>query len=324
MRILATLLILLALGWGGAWLVGARMIERSAETWFAEQELAGMVADFEALSVGGFPMRMELEVERVRLGDPRLATGWELPGLTAGWQATAPGRLQMALEGGHRLVVAGEMLELDAATLAGHVQIGGRALALREVALEAASVRLAAASPELGGAALDRLDLRLEARPAAPQRLELALSLRGLVLEGLDGGPATPLDRLDMTGQLLLDAPLDRHAVRPPQPVALIVEAGTLVWGETRGRAEGRLDIDADGRPEGRIELEVTAWRPLLELAVALGTLEPELAPTWERVLETLEEADDRPGVLSMPLVYRAGRVSLGPLPLGPAPRLRF
>lgn len=325
MRILATLLLSPALLWGGGWLVGARMVERSAETWFAEQALAGMVADFEALAVRGFPARMTLEIERVRLGDPRLGAGWELPALTAGWQLGDPGTLRAALEGEQRLILGGEALALDAAMLTGHVQVGGSALALREGAVEAAAVRLAPTNPGAGGGALERLELRIEALPETPERLATTLRLHELVLEGLDGVSVPPLERLELTGTLELDAPLDRRAAeQAPQPVALIVEAGTLDWGETQGRAAGRLDIDADGLPEGRIELEVRGWRPLLHLAAEFGALDPGLLPTWERVLETLEEAGAQPGVLSMPLVYRAGRVSLGPLPLGPAPRLRF
>lgn len=324
MRIVVTLLLLLAMLWGGAWLLGARMIERSTETWFAEQEAAGLLADFEALAVAGFPARMTLEIERLRLGDPRLGTGWEMPGLTVGWQARAPGTVRAVLDGGHRLFLGGEPLELDAATMAGHLRLGGRTAALQEAVLEAAELRLMALA-EPGGGALERLELRASAVPDAPERLALALVLQDLALQGLDGAAATPMQRLDIAATLVLEAPLDaRAAQRMPQPTALIVESGTLEWGETVGRAEGRLDIGPDGLPEGRIDLQVRGWRPLLHLAVDLGALEPGLVPTWERVLETLEQAGAESGVLSMPLVYRGGRVSLGPLPLGPAPRLRF
>ena len=325
MRILVTLLLALVLLWGGAWLVGARMIERSAETWFAEQEAAGLLADFEALAVAGFPARMTLEIERLRLADPRLGTGWEMPALSVEWQARRPGLVRAVPEGGHRLFLAGAPQELDAATMAGHLELGGHTGALREAVLEAAELRLVPLAETGGGGALGRLELRVSATPDAPERLALALGLRDLALRGLDGAAATPMERLDMAATLVMEAPLDsRAAQRMPQPTELIVESGTLDWGETQGRAEGRLDIGPDGLPEGRIDLEVREWRPLLHLAAELGALEPGLVPTWERVLETLEEAGARPGVLSMPLVYRGGRVSLGPLPLGPAPRLRF
>jgi len=323
MRLAITLLAGLALAWAGAWLVAARVVERAAETWLAEQAAAGRLADHEAVSVGGFPGRLDLTVEGLRLGDP-WGVVWEVPQVALALGAGRPDRVRAGLEGRQRLIMGAQALEVEADRLEGAVRVGGRELALREGALQVEALRLEAGGGP-GTLGLRTLGLETAAEAGAEERQRLRLGLRDLVLAGPDGRPLAPLERLDLTATVLFDAPLDRHAaVRGVQPQELVLEALSLVWAGAEVQAGGRLEIGADGFPEGRIGVEVAGWRPLLDMAVTLDLLRPELAPTWERVLETLEAAGDRPGVLPLALVFSRGRVSLGPLPLGPAPRLRL
>ena len=79
---------------------------------------------------------------------------------------------------------------------------------------------------------------------------------------------------------------------------------------------------NAEGLAEGRIELRLSNWRKAIPVAVALGLVTPEVAPTWENVFAVLSEQSASPEDLDLPLVFQRGRMSLGPLPLGPAPRL--
>lgn len=320
MRIFTTLLCALALVWAAAWLVGARAIERGAETWLAEQAAAGRLAEHEAVSVGGFPGRLDLRIEGLRLGDP-WGVVWEVPEVALWLAARRPDRLHAALEGRQRLLFGSVAVTGEAERLDGSLRVGGTALALREAELAAVALRLeGAAALELG-----RLAATTEAAPGAEDRQRLRLSLGDLVLAGPDGRPLPPLERLELEAGVLFDAPLDRHAAgQPPQPLEIEIEAASAQWAGTQAQARGRLEIGPDGLPEGRIALELAGWRPLLELAVALGLLREDLAPTWAQVLGALEAAGDRPGVLPLALVFARGRVSLGPLPLGPAPRLRF
>jgi hypothetical protein len=53
-----------------------------------------------------------------------------------------------------------------------------------------------------------------------------------------------------------------------------------------------------------------------------MGLVQPEVAPTVERMMETMAASSGDPQVLDLPLKFSSGRMSLGPLPLGPAPRM--
>jgi hypothetical protein len=59
-----------------------------------------------------------------------------------------------------------------------------------------------------------------------------------------------------------------------------------------------------------------------MPILVAAGTVRPELARTAETMLEGLAKQSGDPEVLKLPLVLKDGWMSLGPLPLGPAPAL--
>ncbi len=61
----------------------------------------------------------------------------------------------------------------------------------------------------------------------------------------------------------------------------------------------------------------------MVPVAVALGLVRPELEQTVTNMLAELAKGSGKPDTVDLPLVFEKGWMSLGPLPLGPAPRLR-
>jgi hypothetical protein len=90
--------------------------------------------------------------------------------------------------------------------------------------------------------------------------------------------------------------------------------------------AQGNLAPDAQGLAEGTIDLRLKGWRSLPAVVVALGLVPPANAVTLQRGLEYLAKSGAQSGgdpeVIALPLTFKSGKMSLGPLPLGPAPRL--
>ncbi|MEO0894751.1 MAG: DUF2125 domain-containing protein [Pseudomonadota bacterium] len=89
-------------------------------------------------------------------------------------------------------------------------------------------------------------------------------------------------------------------------------------------RAVGTLSIDVEGTPEGRITLKATNWREIINLGEATGLLPEPFVPTVNRVLELMAGMSGPSHTIDTPLTFANGRVSLGPLPLGLAPKLRL
>ena len=324
-RITLILLAGLALLWSAAWFTAARTLERAAETWFAETAAAGLLAGYDHLSVGGWPVRLELRVEGPRLRDPLTGVGWRGEILRAGVSAWAPHRLWATPEGKQTLWVAGTELALEAEALRAEARLAlpaGRVDRLA-VDLDGGDVRGAGPGPLRVARGRLRADLA-EDMPWVTLELErldpegLGLAQKGWPDE-ISPQPSGPVTRL--AGRVAVD-PSGTGAGLPWPPARIELAGLALDWGDTRLRADGGLDIAPEGWPEGRIALQAEDWAPLLALAVTLGAVGREVAPTWLQVLAALEEAGDVPGLLEVPLIFQGGRMSFGPLPLGPAPRL--
>ena len=316
-RVLLILLAVVAGLWSAAWFAAARVVERAAETWFAETAAAGALAGYDHLSVGGWPWRLELRVERPRLLDPGTGAGWQGDLLRGGVAVWAPLRPELAPEGAQVLLVDGVEWVLEAEGLR-----GGARLALGPAPVEGVELSLRAAVLRGPGGALVRLEegvLRVAPGAGVPWA---SVELVGLEVAGLDWPddvaprPAGPVGRL--AGRVEVE-PL---WALPWPPARIGLRDLALDWGDTLLRGAGSLDVAPEGWPEGRITFQAEAWEPLVALAVALGAVTPEVAPKWLQVFGAIEEADGADGVLEVPLIFQRGRMSFGPLPLGPAPRV--
>ncbi|MBK5928380.1 hypothetical protein CCR87_13735 [Rhodobaculum claviforme] len=307
--------------WAAIWFVAARSLERAAETWFAEAAAEGLESGYAYLSVAGFPARLMLTLEAPRLSDPQQAAGWRAEGLRAGAAAWAPRRVDFALEGVQVLTLGTTDIALRGAALEGVARL--RAGAAQAVDLDLRALEAVGPDPDLvlslaeGQARVRRTDAQMT----------LAVGLAGLDAAGLDWPgdlaprPDGPVTRVDLRATAAFGpAPADPRAPHPVEWLAL--DALTLEWGDVRLRGAGRMELTPDGHPEGRITLEAEGWAPLVALAAALGLLDPEIARTWLRVLDALAQDGPAPGVVSVPVVARDGWLSVGPLPLGRAPRL--
>ncbi|MGY6634519.1 MAG: DUF2125 domain-containing protein [Alkalilacustris sp.] len=326
MRRAGVLLAVLAAVWSAAWFVVARTVERTAETWFAEATAAGALAEYGFLRAGGFPGGVKLLLEAPRLGDPVTGLGWRGGELRAGVQAWAPQRVDVVAQGAQTLSLGSWEAVMTGQSLAGVVRLRrgqpkALLLAFRGVEVVAPQGTFVPAPLETR-AALAEATLELR-RGTNDLRLDLTGS--GLEVSGLDWPaqlaerPETPVERVSLSVAAGFDGPPQPGA----QPAWVGLETLEVLWAGGAVRGGGRLTLDGDGRPEGRIELEAEGWPPLVALAVALGLIEAEIGETWVRVLATLEAAGPKPGVLSVPVVFRDGWMSVGPLPLGRAPQLQ-
>ena len=316
-RVVVILLVVVAALWSAVWFAAARTLERAAETWFAETAAAGLGAGYDHLSVGGWPFRLQLRVERPRLLDPATGMGWQGEGVRGGVALWAPLRPEVAPEGLQVVWLDGAEWVVEARGLR-----GGARLALRPAPVEGVEVALSDAElrgPDGEVVRLAEGTLRVAMGEGVPWA---ALELAGLEVEGLDWPedvaprPEGPVARL--AGRVEVEP----MWALPWPPARIALRDLALDWGGTRLRGGGSLDVAPEGWPEGRINFEAEDWEPLVGLAVALGAVTAEVAPTWLQVFAALEEADGVEGVLEVPLIFQRGRMSLGPLPLGQAPRL--
>lgn len=326
MRWLLWTVLIVAAVWSGLWFAGAHTVERTVTEGLAE---AAPALTVEAHSLAGFPNRFDLTLTGLRLSDAGAGLSWQAPFVQILALSYRPWHTILALPPEQRLDWPGGGLTV----LAGKLQAS---LVLRPVAALPLD-RLTVVGEGLEfrpdtGPALRLATLHFATRPdaTAANAHEIGLAAAAIAPDADALARLPPDTRLPPVAERLafdliarFSAPLDRFAAQSrPVVTALEVRSLSLVWGDIVLAGEGTLTPDADGRAEGRIALRLDQWRKAIDAAVALGALRPEIAPTWAEFARRMAEAGGTPDRLELPLIFTNGRMSLGPIPLGPAPRL--
>ena len=322
MRRLIVIVLAAALLWSGWWLVGARATKAAFEGWLAAQRGAGRVAEAD-LRVRGFPFRFDTTFTDLAVGEEG-GWLWSADRFQTLMLSYAPNRAVLAWPGPQRVQTPlGEVvIEGEAATAS--IRVGVAAdLPLERVALVARDVRADGPAGRVAAA---------EIRAAAEREGEAADYHLGLFVSRLSLPifpraravlpPVVELVRLDAVARLS-SAPGRASAAAPPELEALEIAEARVDWGGARLVVSGGpVGIGRDGAPHGRLSVRVEEWPRLVEAAIAEGLLPPRRGPLAIAALEVLS-ADDAPGTLETELVFEGGRMRLGPIPLGPAPRIQ-
>lgn len=322
--------------WGGWWFTGKTVMESGAAAALADMAAQGRVAEAE-VSVAGFPNRWDLTAADLRLGDPALGTLWTAPFVQVFAMTWKPWHVIAAFPPEQTVALPGETVTLAAQDLMASLR-AAPALDLPLAEARLAGTALRATSDAGWTLALGEFTVALRADPGGgPGSYELGFDLAPLapdpalvaaanavVLPDLPAaGLPAEVQSLWGTIRLTFSAPLDRHAGQTrPRPVRIALDPVNAAWGELAIAATGMVEADSTGFAEGRIEIEITNWDRLPPLLVAAGVVTPQIAPTVANGMRALAAQTPEPSVLRLPLVMAGGRMSLGPFPLGPAPRL--
>jgi hypothetical protein len=326
MRALLWLVLAAAGVWGGYWWVGSASVEAGVTAWFEQQAQAGRVAQNDGVVVRGFPNRFDLTVEGMSLSDPATGLGWQAPFVQVFSMSWKPWHLIAALSPGQVIVLPDQSLTIDGLGMKGSLQLHPNAgLGLYESRVEATDVSVASdrgwrvAAARIFGSTLEM------GRTAH----RLGLSVQGLTPDATFLARLTDSDlpgvietlHLDATAQFT--APLDRLAQQTqPRLTEVTLADARLIWGAMQITATGGLKAGPDGLAAGEIAVKVVGWRRLPGVIGALGVINPQMEPSMTRALEVMAQAGADPQVLQFVLTCADGQMSLGPFPLGPAPRL--
>jgi len=312
-----------------AWCVGWFFLKSETETRLAslrrEAGNGGYVLTWSEQQIGGFPFRLFVRLKEVRFSEP---SGWGLTATNLETEAAAyaPQRIVAAAPNGIVLTrpskgplsIKGEVLRAS---------VSGYPNALR---LSVEGVNLTFAPVEGGRAAAftsaERFGLHL--RPQPDDRMNLALQLQGARPSGGD-----LLARL--VGHKAAGLRLEGSATRASAMRARSWASGVQSWASAGGTFElsigeavigdavarsspTRLGVGPRGSLEGPVSLTLGSGPEAMVALGATGVLPPETAS----VAAGLAGIASPGGQASARLDFRDGQTFLGPLPIGPAPRL--
>lgn len=318
----------LALGviWGGYWFVGSRAVEQGAAAWFADSAAQGIEASHEGIAVRGFPSRFDLTVTRPRLADPATGLGWTAPFAQVFSMTWKPWHVIAVLPHDQEITLPGERIAVTSSRIIASLRLSpGAALTFAETVLEAHDLALASDAGwklDLASAVLAMARDPAEARDYRLGAEILALRPDPSLARALpDLGEV--ISRLHLDATLKLTAPLDRNAAQTqPQVAGLTLRALSLDWGALQISGQGGFLPGPDGLAQGQIDLHIRGWHLVPALAAELGLIRPEMAKSLNDGLAALAASGTDPRTLALPLKAEDGWMTLGPLPLGPAPAM--
>lgn len=331
MRRLIWLGILFVLLWSGWWFFASSSLQTGIDAWLEERRAEGWQAEVSQMRVSGYPLALETTLVSPAFADPGSGVAFTASQLEIGAAAWWPGYVRVVFPQDD-MVFASPLTRntVQARTAIADLRLKpGTALQVEELALR--SDAWVVAAPQGSLMAAEGLTLSMLQAADDPNRYNFVLDapsfepgrLPRAALRVPDDWPVT-FDSLALAMDITFDRPFDRTTIEDarPQPRRVNMELAEAQWGALSLRGAATLDVAPDGVASGEVSLQARNWRDILILAETSGVLPSELRPQLESVLGALASGSGNPDTIDATLTLRDGRIFIGFIPLGRAPRL--
>lgn len=328
-RIILSIIVIVALGWGAFWFVAAQTTERVLSGWFADREAEGWSVAYDALDTQGFPNRLDTTITNLAVSDPGTGIAWSAPLFQNLSLVYRPTQVIAVFPGEQTFATRDEVHHVTAESFRASAQLRAEI----ELPVTRSVVEIDAAEIRTEDGNDTRLDHAVIAMREAPGQVgdvyEFDVNAEGIGLDPrlvgrLNDSGALPdkIERLHASATITFDAPFDRYAIERarPQPREIDLSDITAQWGPLEFRASGQLQVDVAGTPEGVLDVSARNWREMIEVARATGALPDQLLGALSAAGQMIARMSGSPETLDTVLRFEGGRMFLGPVPIGPAP----
>lgn len=331
MRRLVTIGLVLAALWCLWWFGASALLRMGTDHWLEARRGDGWQAEVAGVEGGGFPTLLVARLIEPRLADPSTGVAVATTQLEIEADAWRPMRARVRLPNAPIYLAAPDRR----ATL--EMEDGVMRMDLRGLS----DMRIDTLSWTSGPWRVDRprgqmlgahsLVLSKVAEPETEATYRYAVDMAGVQPgELLRRQWRIPSDwpvefetfSVDMS--VTFDRAWDRRALedRRPQPRQITLRLAEAAWGDMRLRFAADLDVDAAGVPEGSLRVQAENWNEILWLAEQADVLPGGMAQQLEGLIGRFAEASGNPETLDVTFKMSGGRMFIGILPVGPAPRI--
>lgn len=319
--------LVVVLAWSAWWIYARSEVRARMDVGVEALRRAGYELTWKERAVGGYPLRMNITLTEVRLREP---SGWalEAPRLEAQTYMHALGQWMLAAPDGATFV----------RPIGGPVRVEGKLLRASLNRMDKAPPRVsfegtglsfqpAAGAQPFGLAAADRVEFHLREGPDE----QAGLFAR---VDGGRGRPGGLFDRLaaDKPVSMEFNAALSkigafqgadwRTAVRAWTAAGgrmSVRRAGITAGDASLGSGAGSFSAGSDGRLSGTMDVTLRQGPRVFATLGDIGLIPPEQAGAAALVAIARQGAGD---TARSTLHFQAGRTTLGPVAIGPAPRV--
>jgi hypothetical protein len=320
----------LALVWSLWWWGAGYALRQGITGWFAAQDARGWQSEMRDMSTAGYPLRHITTINSPALADPATGAAWQADWLKLDSPAAWPGRQNLYFAPTpQRLSYFDQTVVIKAADLVARLHLKpGLALALDRMEVTSNTWQITGDDGPVMGA--DSLKMAV-VQAAQPETYQFDIDATGYTpgarlrrFIGSDSSLPATFETLTLDMKVTFDRVWDRKALEQqrPQPVEIDLKLADLRWGALRLMAAGKVTVDKDGIPTGSIVVKAENWREMLAMAQTAGAIPPQAAQAAEKGLKFLASIGGNRNALDVQFNLADGYIALGPIPLGPAPRL--
>lgn len=329
MRALFALVFLAAAGWAGYWFVGSNAQENAMRNWLDDRTRAGWVADRSDVAVRGFPNRFDTTVTDLKLADPSSGWAWDAPEFQIKALSYQPNHVVALWPQTQTISTPLQKIKIDSTDIRSSLKF----LPNTELAFDAFTTELDQVTLTSSAGWQSKIDSAILAarRAEAANTYDIALDASGFApaeqfREKIDKAGVLPaeFETLNAKATAKFDGQWDRLAIEGRKPLLQKIDLtdAVAVWGGLELAAKGAVDVDAAGYPTGKVTVRAKNWKEMIAIAQQSGAIRPEMASTLESGLGLIAMLSGNKDRLDVPLTFKNRVVSLGPIPIGPAPRI--
>ena len=329
MRWLIGLIVLAALAWSAYWYIGATALERALTDSIDAARAEGIEVETDSLNVTGFPNRFDSMIDGLSVHFPQSGVTWSVPFLQVFALSYRPNQVVLALPPEQRLTGPFGEATLTTERARGSATVAPTTdLTLDHGNIVVDTARLVSNGVEMTATRI-LAATRLPPEDDSGRSHNIGITLDDVQLppalaERLGDTAASLIDGATMDATVIFDRPVDLAVYRgAPLSVEGFEIANLKVdWGDVGLDASGDLAVGADGFITGTLETRLRNWQAVVRIAAEAGLIQAGNRAQVEQALGLVSMMSSGDGGLSLPLSFRDGRTFLGPVPLGPAPRL--
>jgi len=332
MRIIIAIIFAAFIGWCTWWFIGSSAQKTAWEDWFQDRQNAGWVAENSEIKVRGFPNRFDTTVSDFQLADTQSGWAWSAPFFQILMLSYKPNHVIAVWPDTQKISGPGDTITVTNEVMRGSVVfLPNTDLTLDTTQIELKNLGLLANNWSAGLESANFATRRVEAGDAPDFAHRIGFDAVNLTLSEplkntLDPAGILPptLERAHLDVTAAFDAPWDRHSVegRKPQLTEISLKDIDVTWGKLNLSANGLLKVDPRGYPNGNIKLKARNWQEIVDMAAASRLIPNDIAQTIKDGLGLLSVLGGDADTLNVPLTFANGAIRLGPIPIGPAPRL--
>lgn len=312
----------MAVLWSGYWFVQAYSLRSGIEGWFDARRADGWAAEYSDMSVRGFPNRLDVTFTDLTLANPETKTAWDAPMFQM---------LSLVYNPGHWIFAFAEDQSLSTPEGAYQITSDGLRASLVTEGDRILRGNLEAQVLNIAGPvdlAMAGLTFGIAADETKPERLRIGLNAAAIA--GSQGALAPALsdkiDEIALQAEITFDQIWTKDALKTgkPQPRKIKLPLAEYRADDLELKATADWDVDTKGRLDGSATLRAVNWRALLDEAKGAGDLPSGVADVLTETLGVIAGLSGNKKALDLKFTFNEGRVALGILPLGNAPRIRF